>query len=379
MALQTQDFTTLVRNQVAAIQAASEALLDFTEGSVLLAVVESNSGAVALFLQALADQLLALTRASTSEDSDLDTWMADFGFTRLPAVAATGNVTFSRFTPTEQAIIPANSTEIAQVQTADGTQTYSVVIDTTNPNYNSALGGYVILAGTSSIDVPIEADVAGAGGNAAIDAINTIISPIPNVDTVTNSAAFTNGIDKESDDAFRARFIAYLLSLVRGTVAAINYAITSTQQGVKNSLVENQQYNGALDYGYFYGVVDDGTGNPSSDLITRISNNVELYRACGIRYGIFGPVVVTANVAMTITVASGYTAATVKTTVQSALQTYINSLPIGGTLYYTRLMQVAYDASPGVLDVVSVTLNSGSSDITATEQQIVKSGTITVS
>ena len=73
MPLQTQDFTTLVRNQVAAAQAESSALLDFSAGSVLLSIIEGNTSAVALWLQGLILQLLAVTRLSTSTDNDVDT------------------------------------------------------------------------------------------------------------------------------------------------------------------------------------------------------------------------------------------------------------------------------------------------------------------
>jgi hypothetical protein len=39
---------------------------------------------------------------------------------------------------------------------------------------------------------------------------------------------------------------------------------------------------------------------------------------------------------------------------------------------YTRLAQVAYDASPGIINVTGVTLNGGTADLAATAQQIVK-------
>jgi uncharacterized phage protein gp47/JayE len=375
MSLPTQDFTTLVRNQVAAVQAASNALVDFEEGSILLSMIESNTAGVALWLQGLLLQLLAVTRAATSTASDLDTWVADYGLARLSAVAATGQVTFSRFTPTQQALVLIGT----QVETADGTQVFTVILDTTNPNYNAALGGYVILPNTSSINVTVQANTPGSGGNVAIGALNTLTTPIPYVDSVTNTAAFTNGVDAESDVALRVRFIAYIASLSKATKAAIGYAITSVQQGLQYTLTENYDYNGNLTYGYFYVVVDDGTGNPSSQLLGSVNNAIDAVRACCVRFGVFAPVVVTANVVMTITTATGYVHNTVATTVQTALKNFINSLPLGTTLTYTRLAQVAYDAQPGAItNVTSVTLNSGTSDLTATAKQVIKYGTVTV-
>ena len=52
MALFFQTFTTLVQNMAAAAQASAKKVLDFTEGSVLRALLEAQAG-VQLWLQAL--------------------------------------------------------------------------------------------------------------------------------------------------------------------------------------------------------------------------------------------------------------------------------------------------------------------------------------
>src|SRR3954452_809264 len=121
--LQTFSFTQLLSNFAAAVQGAASALLDFNPGSVLLAIAEAVSGIV-LWLQAIVLQLLTMTRASTSVGADLDTWVADYGVTRLPAAASTGQVTFSRFTATQQAVVPVGT----MVQTGDGTQNFTVTL-----------------------------------------------------------------------------------------------------------------------------------------------------------------------------------------------------------------------------------------------------------
>lgn len=374
MALQTKDFQTLVREQVAAVQGGSGSLVDLSIGSILRAIIEAYS-AVALWLQALILQLLATIRAATSSGADLDSWMLDFGVTRLVAIAATGQVTFSRFTSTSQAVVLIGSV----VQTADGTQQYKVTVDTSNTAYSSSLGGYVIAAGTATVTVPVLAVKVGAASNAVIGGVNTLGQAIPYVDTVTNAAAFTNGKDAETDAALRTRFIAYIASLSKATKQAVGYAATATATNITYTLVENQAYNGATQMGYFYLVVDDGTGSPTSGLLSSVSNAVDAVRPIASTFGIFAPVVVTANVSMTATTAAGYDHAATVALVRTAIINYINSLPLGTTLAWSRLAQVAYDASAGVTNVASVLLNSSTSDLTATNQQIIKAGTVTVS
>src|SRR5690242_21764185 len=98
MQLSLRTFNTLVESMAAAVQSAASQLLDLTVGSTLRAVLEANASIV-LWMQWLILQVLQSTRASTSTGADLDSWMADFTLTRLPAAPATGAVTFSRFTP----------------------------------------------------------------------------------------------------------------------------------------------------------------------------------------------------------------------------------------------------------------------------------------
>jgi uncharacterized phage protein gp47/JayE len=373
MALNTQTFTQIVQNSVAAIQAGTKSFQDLTIGSILRAVMES-SAAVVLFLQGLIVQLLSITRASTSTAGDLDSWVADYGVARLAAANATGIVTFSRFTATAQAVVPIG----AQVQSFDGTQTFNVTLDTTNTAYNATLGGYVLGAATASISVPVQAVTAGAGGNVAIGALNVIIQAIPGVDTVTNAAAFINGANAETDAAFRTRFVAYIASISKATKGAIGYAITTLKPGVSYALVENSQYNGTAQMGYFYVVIDDGTGYPTSAFLSSAFNAIDSARPVTSTFGVFAPVVVTANVTMTITTGAGYTHSDLVTLVQTAITNYISVLTLGQTLAYTRLAQLAYDASPGVINVYVVTLNGATVDVTATSQQVVKAVSVLV-
>jgi hypothetical protein len=64
--------------------------------------------------------------------------------------------------------------------------------------------------------------------------------------------------------------------------------------------------------------------------------------------------------------------------VQTALLAYISSLTIGQSLPYTRLAQIAYDVSPGITNVSNVSLNGGTADLVATNQQAIRAGVLTI-
>ena len=372
--LQTKNFNTLVQEQVAAIQGGSNrTLIDLTVGSVLRAVVEAYA-AVALWLQGLILKVLAVTRASTSSGADLDSFIADYGLVRLPATSATGTATFSRFTATAQAVVPIG----ASIQTTDGTQQYLVTFDTSNTAYNAGFDGYVIGAGITSVSVPIAAVSGGSAGNAAPGGINTLGQAIPGVDTVSNALAIDNGEDSETDTQVRVRFVSFIASLAKATRSAILYAAQSIQSGITAVVVENQNYDGTANLGFFYVVVDDGSGSPSSNLLASVANAVDAVRGFTINFGVFGPTVITANVTAHIGVTAGYSPTAVYTAVQTAISVYVNKLPLGSPLIWSRLIQVAFAASAGVSNVTNLTVNGGSIDIGASAKQVIKPGTVSV-
>src|SRR5690348_10764429 len=203
----TQSFDEIVSQEATAIQAQQPQLRNFNPGSILRAIIEAVAG-VCMYLQNLIVAMYATARASTSNGPDLDSWMADFGLARLPAVAASGQVTFARFTPTNAATIPVGT----QVESADGTQTFAVIADTTNVNYFPLQNAYVVGAGISSVAVTVQDTVAGSAGNVIAGALSVLASPIVGIDTVTNASPFGNGFDAETDAAFRVRFQNFLAS-----------------------------------------------------------------------------------------------------------------------------------------------------------------------
>ena len=372
--LQTKNFETLVREQVAAVQGASnKTFIDLGVGSILRAVVEAYA-AVALWLQGLILKVLAVTRAATSQGADLDSWVLDYGLTRLGATAASGQATFSRFTPTVQTIVPIG----AAVQSSDGTQQYVVTLDAKNPAYSAGFAGYVMGPGVASVVVPILALTAGAVGNAAIGGINTLGQAIPGVDSVTNAALVVNGADAETDVALRARFVRYIASLSKATKSSVGYAVTSLETGVSYKLIENESYDGSARLGYFYVVVDDGSGEPSTPFLTSVYSAINAVRPVGVSFDVFAPAIVTANVVAQFYVSAGFDPTAIATVVENAIANYINTLPLGVGLSWSRLIQVIYDSSPAIINVLAVTINGGTTDIAATVRQVVKAGTISV-
>ncbi len=372
MQLQLQTLTTLVAAAAAAVQGSAKQLIDLTVGSTLRALLEA-SASVGLWMQWLILQVLQMTRAATSTGADLDSWVADFGLTRLPAVAATGSVTFSRFTPTNPAFVPVGT----QVKTADAMLAFDVTQDATNATWNAALNGYAIQAGQASVTVPVVAKVAGSSGNVQASTITLISAALIGVDTVTNALAFTNGIDAETDPALRTRFQTYINTRSQATPAAVGYAVSSVQQGLTWTIQENTAASGIETPGNFVVTVDDGTGEPGSVLLAAVQSAVDAVRPVGSAFQVLGPTVVAANISLTVTAAPGYTQAQAVAAAGTALTAAVNAGGMGAGFMFGTIYQVALNC-PSVATVEAVTLNGGTSDLTATQAQVVRAGTIAV-
>lgn len=373
MQLSLQNFSSLVQTMAASVQSASSQLLDLTVGSVLRAMLEANAS-IALWMQWLILQVLQTTRAATSAGADLDSWMADFALARLPAAPASGVVTFSRFTPLAPTLVSVG----ALVRTADGTQTFAVMASPANPAYSAAQNGYVMTSGVAALDVPVQAQSPGVAGNVQAGSLSQLATAMPGVDAVFNAAAFQNGLDAESDGAFRARFANYLDSRSRATPLAVGYAISTIQQGLQFTIQENQDAAGGWRPGSFVVTVDDGSGAPSPALLATVASAIQAIRPVGSVFALRPPTVVLASVSLSITTASTNQKAAASAAVGKALAAFINALPIGAPLPITRLAQIAYAAHPAVTNVGQLSINGNPADVVPPSSGVVKAGLMVV-
>jgi uncharacterized phage protein gp47/JayE len=373
MQLLLRNFSTLVEQTAAAVQGSAAQLLDFTTGSVLNAILEANAS-LALWMQWLILLALQTTRLATSSGTDVDSFGADFGMSRLAAVAAQGSATFSRYTPSMAALVPAGTI----VTTSDSTQQFVVATDTTHAAWNAAQNGYLLGIGVGSVTVPIAASVPGSAGNVLAGTISLISSALPGTDTVTNALALSGGLDAETDGAFRLRFQSFINSRTRATVEAVTYAATSIQQGVNCTVQENTDGTGNFSPGRFVVTVDDGSGSPPATLLSTIQTAIDAVRPVGSIFAVNPPTLLGANISLTLTIASGSNSTTAIAAVNAAITSFVNTLPVGASLPYTRLAQLAYDASPAVTNVTGLTLQGGTADLTATPNTVIKIGALAI-
>jgi uncharacterized phage protein gp47/JayE len=380
MELSLQTFSTMLNNMAAAAQAAASQALDLLVGSTLRAIFEAVAG-LCLWLQWQNVQVLQMARLTTATGSDCDSFVADFPLFggRLAGVASSGQVTFGRYTATQAAQIPVGTL----VKTNDGTQSFTVALDTTNAAYEADPSGatqgcFNLAAGVTALSVSVTNKAVGTSGNVLAGTIGLIASSAPGLDTVTNTSAFSNGMNAETDAALKARFALWFSSLSKGTPAAINAAVADVAQNLTWQQVNNEDAGGNYCPGTVTVVVDDGSGATPAGTIALVAASVQAVRAATINAYVIAATPLTANISMILTTAANTNHAAAVASVQAALAAYVGALGVGNPLPYTRLAQLAYDSSSAITNITGLALNGSTADLVPTDFQVVCVGTLTV-
>jgi uncharacterized phage protein gp47/JayE len=360
MDLPTRTLTVIVRDMSAAITASAGRLIDISVGSVLRAIIEANA-AIVLWVQWLVLLTLQTTRATTSTGVDLDSWMADFSLLRLPAVAASGIATFSRYSGAATAFVPSGTV----VKTQDGSVSFAVTADPNNPAWQASLGTYCLAVGVMSVDLPISASVSGLSGNVLSSTITLLASAVPGIDLINNANATSGGEDPETDEALRTRFATFFAARSRATLDAVGYAISLVGANLAYVIQENVDATGNTNLGNMLIIVDDGSGLLADTLFNSLSIAIAAVRPIGTTFSIQPPQIIQVQVSLALTCPPGLSMSTVQGQVQSAVETYINLRPIGSTLSVTRLSQLVYQTAPQIINVSNVVLNGQTVDLVA--------------
>lgn len=361
MSIPVQTFSQFVSAQASAWGASIGQTPAFNEGDVLLAIFEGVASQD-VFLQAQAQVVNQIARLTTSTGSDVDTFLAQFGFTRTPPTLATGTETFTAPNPAASQVLiyPAQSALL----TPGGAISYSIVPDTSQTAWNDALGAYILAVGQTSIAATVQATIAGSAYNVQSGQLTVLTTPIPGISSVTNPAAINNGVDGESDAAVKARFVQWLNSLSKATQGAIISAIAAVQAGLMLNLLENVAPNGVSTPGQFVAVVDNGSGVPPTSLVNAVQAAINTVRGFTILGTAKAVTPIDPTISLAVRIAAGYNQSAVEGSVATAIAAA--SLAIGMTLFVSTVEQLALSVAGVVSVQPGTTINGVAADLVLT-------------
>jgi hypothetical protein len=332
--------------------AANMSPTDLQVGSLERAEIES----LALLLEEN-DQRIATAIMQAISESCFNA----FGFSFLPPQPAVGAI-----------VCATNTVQLVDIVIPSGWS----VLASNGLSYHTSVPGVIAAGDLISDPIPVVCDATGAVGNAPAYTLTIPISPIQGVDNVLNPSACIGGADTETEDARALRFAAFIKTLARGTIDALQFAALSANIQVISAKAIEPFLIIPLPPGVpFAGLVwlyyDDGNGNtplpvpPTGDPIyLAISQLVEGYtdasgnrvpgfKSAGVKVEIYKvsytPVCVRGDIRLTSDGIGRWS--DVQDNLQAAAQLYFRQLQIGDSVSYQNLVTALTDCDVDILQV----------------------------
>lgn len=320
---------------------------DFSVGSAMRALYE----AVSIELE----QFYILTRENIVEAIEAGVY-SSFGFTRKPAMKAYGKVQITFHNATQQIQTVSRGTKFAS-SLSDYTQTYETIVD------------YYIPFGSITAEVQVYCTVAGEFGNIPANSLDVMMTPIANVKTVNNAAAFQTGQDEEPLEEMRARFRSYIEALSKATVPALNYG-TRTVAEVSGVWIDEQT-------GLITIYAHDRNGDLPDTVKANIATVIENYRPAGIPVNIKPVTRKTTDLNVTVTLTNKSAITNVfRDKIAGEISRYLNNMQTSQSLILSDLSSVIKYIDRQLIYDVSFANLSG--NVIVAGNEIIRAGVVTV-
>lgn len=361
MALISKSRDQIKADMISSIQLAGSQITDFNEGSV----IDTILGAVA---NEIDDAYFAIDNAykesliSSASDANLDDIGAGFNITRSGAQPSIGVAKFERLNPYAYDItIPAGT-----IITTDPYISADVVEFETNEEMTLPALQLSVSGAITSVEYAM-------ASNVLIGKLNTISSALPLIDSVTNDAETSGGLDEEADEAYRTRIVEILTSNSKGTKVAIE-AYARLQPGIVSALMEDNTP--AVGYANLYMASSGGT--PTTAQIAYAEAQIENHaKPAGAIFTYYGAVTVMTNVTATVYYDANHESLVVKDNVETAIRDFLITKELGQDVYMSEIISTAM-AVDGVLNIYSITINGVATDLTIDPSEVSRPNTISI-
>lgn len=290
----------------------------------------------------------------TAAGSYLDSHGALRGLSRKGAAHAQGALRFS----------------LSEVRVDDAAVPAGTVCTTTGLVRFVTTQDAVIPAGSLSVDVPAQAEQAGAAGNVAEGTVTVMVSAPAGVSACVNPAAFAGGTDEEPDEAFRARIVASFVRLPNGANAAFYESRALAHGGVASAQVI-PRVGGVGTVGV---VIASHAGVPDDALIAQVQADLDAVREIAVDVTVSGPTAVTVDVDAALKPVDGVSFEAARAAVETAVRAYFTGQQLGKPVYRAALSGLIY----GTGLVENYTLASPPADLAASPTQLPVLGTLTI-
>lgn len=293
---------------------------------------------VGLRMRALAGELYRLEASmewlerqafpQTATGKQLDLHGAQRGVLRKQAEKAAGVVSFSRYLPLSFDLVVPKGTVCA-------TSGEPVVEYATTEEA-------VLQAGELTVDVPVEAVVPGAAGNAAAGYVTTLVGAPVGINYAANERPITGGQDPEEDEAYRKRILDAWAHSPNGTNADYYREIALNREGITSVQVVPRSSGAGTVALYVWG--EDAA--PSSDTIDALKADLDAQREVGVTVTVQAARAVQVSVLVNIQLSEELDLEQAKEDIEAALREFFKGLGVGDGYLLTDISRVVLSAVP---------------------------------
>lgn len=303
---------------------------DFSDGSEAQTQIAVTARALRSVWYML-EQMTELFFVSSTDGPFLDLRVGERGVTRKSGVAATGAITFTRTTPSPVGtLVPAGT----QFSTLDGSVTLQTTADANlATNWTTGTANVVDTVGE-------------AAGNLAEGTVLQVAGPtVIGLQTIAvGPGALTGGVDPETDDELRARYLEIIQNPVDGGTPA-DYEIWAKEvTGIIGATpIPLARGNGTVDV-----VVTNG-GIPDANTVAEVQSVLDANRPVGADARALAPTAHSIDSTITVTLAPGYSLSSMESSILQAYNNYLSTIAIGG-VYRTMAAADAIFKLAGIID-----------------------------
>ena len=222
-----------------------------------------------------------------------------------------------------------------------------------------------------TVDIEAVAETPGDQGYFPAGSLNKLAKPILGVSDVTNVEQIANGFDIENDTSLRARYRSYFLDFPTTNNPAQFRHWANEVKGVGQARII-RAFKGPGTVKVL--VLDQHYRPAESGILSAVRTHIEERMGFDVReLAVEAPAAVALNVRVTLRLSDGFKDDEVKTGIAERLRTWLEAYPDPN---YIRAEISFWDiasmikSTPGVLDIVSMTLNGGQANVKLTEEQV---------
>ena len=291
----------------------------------------------------------------TATGEALDLHAGQRGLVRKPAVRAKGTLIFSRGTALSYDVEIPKGTVCASSGAAVEFETTETV---------------VLAAGALEVEAAAQASSGGKAFNAAMHAIDTLVTPPAGIESVRNDTPFSGGLDEEDDEALRARLLASYSVLPNGANSETYRRAALQIPGVESVNVVPRANGIGTVAVYLY-----GDGAPVTEAVTAaVQEALDALREINVDVTVAAAEPVIRRVTAYIVPKDGCSFEEAKALCENAVRNYFAGLTVGAP--FLRSAVTAAIMQTGA--VKNCTLPTSVDDYSAAAGEIVVPDTITI-